>query len=369
MWLLLGEARAKCEQVEDSLLKPETGQKLHRLYLARGALATTAIEGNTLSEEEAVAAVEGTLELPPSRDYLRREIDNVIGAYNRLHAHVLDPSKPPIKLTPEGLASYNEQILRGLELDEGVVAGEIRKHDVGVARYKAPPADECAHLLERLCEWLEGPDFRTGDTELTVVYAIVKAVLAHLYLAWIHPFGDGNGRTARLVEFQILLSAGVPTPAAHLLSSHYNATRTEYYRQLDRASRSGETGKVIPFLVYAVRGFVDGLREQLETIWRQQFADRWEQYIYETFGQASSPPELRRRRLTLDLSIRAEPVPKSRIRVLSPELATMYADKTDKTLTRDLNAVHKMGLILIGPQGIRANTNTILAFMPAKASA
>jgi len=369
LWLLLGEARSKCQHVEDALLKPETGAKLHRLYLARGALATTAIEGNTLSEEEAVAAVEGRLELPPSRDYLRREIDNIIGAYNRLHAHVLDPAKPPIKLTAELLADYNEQILHGLELDEGVVAGEIRKHDVGVARYKAPPAAECEHLLERLCDWLEGPAFATDDPELPVVFAIVKAVLAHLYLAWIHPFGDGNGRTARLVEFQILLSAGVPTPAAHLLSSHYNATRTDYYRQLDRASRSGKTGEVIPFLTYAVRGFVDGLREQLETIWYQQFTDRWEQYIYEAFGQASSATDLRRRRVMLDLSIGSEPVPKSRVRLLSPELATMYADKTDKTLTRDLNALHKMGLILVGQKGIRANTNVILAFMPAKAAA
>lgn len=57
------------------------------------------------------------------------------------------------------------------------------------------------------------------------MYAIFKAVVAHLYLAWIHPVGDGNGRTARLVEFQILLSSGVPSPAAHLLSNHYNQTR------------------------------------------------------------------------------------------------------------------------------------------------
>ncbi len=38
-------------------------------------------------------------------------------------------------------------------------------------------------------------------------------------MAWIHPFGDGNGRTARLLEFLILARCGmVPLPAAHLLS-------------------------------------------------------------------------------------------------------------------------------------------------------
>ena len=44
---------------------------------------------------------------------------------------------------------------------------------------------------------------------------LVRAMMAHLYLAWIHTFGDGNGRTARLLEFLILARSGkVPLPAA-----------------------------------------------------------------------------------------------------------------------------------------------------------
>ncbi|WP_433223897.1 Fic family protein [Dactylosporangium sp. CS-047395] len=49
--------------------------------------------------------------------------------------------------------------------------------------------------------------------------AMIKAMLAHLYLAWIHPFGDGNGRTARLIESQLLLQAGVPVPAANVAAT------------------------------------------------------------------------------------------------------------------------------------------------------
>ncbi len=62
---------------------------------------------------------------------------------------------------------------------------------------------------------------------------VAKAVLAHLYIAWIHPFADGNGRTARLVEFQILAQSGlIPLPAANLLRDHYNKTRDRYYAEL-----------------------------------------------------------------------------------------------------------------------------------------
>ncbi len=72
---------------------------------------------------------------------------------------------------------------------------------------------------------------------LVVVYK--SASLAHLYLAWIRPFGDGNGRTARLCEYLVLVTSGAPTSAAHLISNHCNKTRNEYYRQLQFASESG----------------------------------------------------------------------------------------------------------------------------------
>ena len=99
---------------------------------------------------------------------------------------------------------------------------------------------------------------------------------AHLYLAWIHPFGDGNGRTARLVEFLLLANCGVvPMPAAHLLSNHYNLTRDRYYRELARASESG--GDTLGFLTYAIEGFIDGIREVIGMVREQQVNIAWEQ--------------------------------------------------------------------------------------------
>src|SRR4051794_19909230 len=78
VWLFIGEARSKCDHLAWTLLKPETSRKLHDLFLVRGALATTAIEGNTLAEtltdEEAIDLLEGRLQLPPSRQYLQQEV-------------------------------------------------------------------------------------------------------------------------------------------------------------------------------------------------------------------------------------------------------------------------------------------------------
>jgi len=360
-WALLGEAKSKSEHIGGALLSPQASAELMQVYLAKGFLATTAIEGNTLSEDEARAVLDGTLSLPPSREYLAREIENVIAAYNEAKDEL--SADPLLPFSAERLMRYNEAILSGLELEEGVVPGELRRHSVVVGRYRAAPAADCGYLVERLCEWLNGDDFEPPPEapELAAPLAIVKAVAAHLYLAWIHPFGDGNGRTARLLELQILLGAGFPLATCQLLSNHYNQTRTEYYRQLDAASRHGSEND---FIAYAIRGFVDQLREQLDLIWRQQFEDRWEQHVYQRFGELRGQSDQRRLRLVLAVSRetwrRGAPVPRGDLATLTPELARDYATKTDKTLTRDLNAILRLGLLRREKAGLSPADDAIL---------
>lgn len=359
LWINLGEAASKCEHIAGVPLRPAIAEMLHRLYLAKGAAATTAIEGNTLTEDEVLRHLEGRLKLPQSREYLAREVDNIVSACNRIGERLRAGNGA---LTAEDVREFNRQVLANLTLEEGVVPGELRTYSVVVGNvYRGAPAEDCEYLLGRMCEWLSGADFQAPPS-METVYAIIRAIIAHIYLAWIHPFGDGNGRTARLVEFQILLAAGVPTPAAHLLSNHYNQTRTEYYRQLDRASKSG--GEILPFLEYAVQGFVGGLREQLGFIREQQWDVTWENYIHDVFHDKSSPAESRQRRLALDLAGRGGPVAVGKIPDLTPRLARAYATKTSKTLQRDLVVLEELGLIERGPQGVRAKREIILAFLP-----
>jgi cell filamentation protein, protein adenylyltransferase len=346
-WALLGEAKSKCQHVGRALLSPTAAGELLKVYLAKGMLATTAIEGNTLSEDEVRRILDRTLELPPSRRYLEREIENVLDAYNLARKEILE--NPDLPFSVDRLREYNRLILEGLELEKGVVPGEIRTHSVVVGSYRAVSGKDAEPLLARLCDWLNGSEFDAPpDTpQLAAPLAIVKAIVAHIYLAWIHPFGDGNGRTARLLELQILLSAGFPVPTCQLLSNHYNQTRSEYYRQLAISSR--ERNGILSFIAYATQGFVDQLREQLGVIWRRQFEDRWAQFVYQTFGERRSETDNRRLRLVLDVShafhADGTAVPKRGIRDLSPRLAAAYATKTEKTLSRDLNAIRKLGLL------------------------
>lgn len=364
LWLSLGEAASKCEHICRVPLRPVTAEKLHQLYLAKGVAATTAIEGNTLSEAEVLKAVEGQLVVSPSKEYLKQEVENIIAVCNGIAKQLSGGTLPEVSASL--LCDYNRKALEKLPAKDKTTPGELRTHSVVVGDvYRGAPAEDCPFLIDRLCDWLNGPDFQPAEGSLPVmgtVYAILKSIVAHLYLAWIHPFGDGNGRTARLLEFHILLSAGIPSPAAHLFSNHYNQTRAEYYRQLDYASKSG--GDILPFLSYAVQGFVDGLREQLEKIWDQQWDVVWRNFVHERFRNQDSPSNTRQRWLALDLSVGGNWVEVGTVPELTPRLAKAYADKTSKTVQRDLNTLSDMGLIVREGRKVRARREIILAFLP-----
>jgi Fic family protein len=359
-WIALGEARSKCDHLAGVPLRPAIAKRLHEIYLAKGIHATAAIEGNTLSEGQVFQRIQGKRDLPQSQEYLGREIDNIVDAANRIINRISKKGFSPISV--EDIKDYNRRILKDLELPSHVKPGEYRDIDVGVMDYKAPHAKECDMLVERLCIWLNSSDFKPPQPDDTLIYGMIKAIVAHVYFAWIHPFGDGNGRTARLLEVRFLMEAGVPTAAVHLLSNHYSITRMDYYRRLSETSKKG--GDLNGFMFYAVRGLVDQLRKQLRFVKFQQWGLAWESFIHDALGSKRTTSARRQQELLLALSERSEPISKGEIRRLNAELAEMYAKKTPKTLSRDLNELEKKKLVTIEGDTIRANKEIILAFLP-----
>lgn len=365
LWMLLGEARSKCEHLAGAPLKPEIAERFYRVTLIKGAQATTAIEGNTLSEEQVAGILDGSFEAPPSRKYQEIEVRNVLDALTKIGAQVQRGEYP--KLTRDLLCDFNRQVLVGLEdeLDDTTVPGELRNHSVVVGRYRGAPAEDCEYLLDRLGDWLEGPDFKAPDRDIDFSLMLVRAVLAHLYIAWIHPFGDGNGRTARLVEFVILARSGkVPLPAAHLLSNHYNLTRDRYYRELDKASKSG--GDITSFIAYAIEGFVDGIRSQIEEVRTQQLSVAWINFVHEVMSRfPTGKAGDRQRELVLALPF-DRAVPRLELTSLTPRLARQYAQAGPRTLSRDLNRIESAGLITrVGRFTYRSSIDQMAAFLPA----
>ena len=360
IWMLLGEARSKCEHLAGTPLQPEVARSFYEVALIKGAQATTAIEGNTLTEDQVAGILRGTYSAPPSRAYQQREVKNVLDALKAIAHDIMQDDLPTI--TRELICEFNHQVLEGTEYESHVVPGRIRDYSVGVPAYQGAPAQDCQYLVDRLAEWLESDIFRSENTEIRFALAVACAVYAHLYIAWLHPFGDGNGRTARLLEFLILARCGmIPLPAAHLLSNHYNLTRDQYYRELAKASRTGETGG---FLTYAIQGLVDGIRDQIELVLQQHFNVTWINFVHETMRQfPSSPARDRQRSLVLAMSSGVD-TPKKEMPGLSPKLAALYANTGPRTLSRDLNKLRSVRLVVKGPKGWRSNDRIVRAFLP-----
>lgn len=363
MWLDLGEALSKCQHLAGVPLKPARAEEMSAVYLARGVQATTAIEGNTLTETEVKQIVaEGTAHVGKSRQYQEREVQNVLGAIRDIDQALRAGQMLPI--TRERLEHLNFQILDGIPDAPEVQPGMLRKHNVSAGKYLAPHWQDVPELVDRFVRWLA--ELRAGVNPGSplrdrFINAVLAAMLAHLYIAWIHPFGNGNGRLARLVEVQILSESGVvPIVATNLLSDFYNKTRDHgYYRALDAAQRD-----VVAFIRYALDGFLDELRGQIEVVKAENVQIHWESYVYEVFRDMPDT-ETRTRQREVALTMPDDRwITSKEATDLSARIARVYAKVGDRTPTRDLNDLSKLGLVQRDGRRYRARRNVIQAFIP-----
>lgn len=121
-----------------------------------------------------------------------------------------------------GSGEVSADLLRSVNrcVREGV-GGGWRTQNVTVGTYKCPPFALVPHLMARFVRWVneelpaDGPE---------------RAFLVHLYLAWIHPWVDGNGRSARVMEAYLLAKAGYRYPWAATRTNWW--LRSGYYKSL-----------------------------------------------------------------------------------------------------------------------------------------
>ncbi len=369
IWLLLGEVQAKIEHIKRLPIPPDDSDMLRRMYLTKGVHSTTAIEGNSFSEEEVGKIINREMEARPSREYQQRQIDNMVNAFNT----VVQDEGANKMFSPDLLNSYHRIVLHNLadSLAGDVVIGGLRAHRVEVGRYLAAPPEDCARLIDNYCDWLNHDMSALAGYELAA--QIVKALAAHVYFAWIHPYGDGNGRMARLIEFTILLRASVPDIAAHLLSNFYNRTRDMYYKQLQDSHgeyRDGSypaEGDLQGFIEYALQGLKDELDDQFSIIHGMQIRTIWHDSIHtqfrKRFSENLTKSRQRQKRLILDLTDRfKQPIKKGEIRDLTPAVSRAYSQKTDRTIQRDLNELVKMKLLKRDETGYKLNIDILMGF-------
>jgi len=352
-----GQCEALTRSISSIPILPSTRSNLLKVSLIKGALATTAIEGNTLSFEEVEKLVEGK-SLSPSKEYQEIEIKNVLNSLNTLLFEATMDQVVNL-LTPELIKRFHSMIGENLGEHLNAIPGHFRKVNVAVGVYKAPDYNDIEYLLGKLCEW--NKQYFHYEKGQNFTDTLIQAVINHVYIAWIHPFSDGNGRTARLLEFYFLVRGGIPDIAAHILSNYYNQTRVEYYRQLNNAAKNKD---LTEFIRYATLGFRDGLNEILDNLFANQIEITWKKLVYDTFAEKKENKYRnidvfkRKRRLMLDFPLNKK-LTFNEFYAISPEVTRNYAKKSLLTLRRDVNDLLELNLLLCENEKYRANVQLL----------
>ncbi|HLQ43576.1 MAG TPA: Fic family protein, partial [Planctomycetaceae bacterium] len=195
---------------------------------------SVAIEGNTLTEEQVTALLDGKRVAGPRREIV--EVQNALAAYDRLSEW--DPVKPADMLKAH-------RVLMTALLDG---AGHWRRGGVGVMQgdqvvHVAPPAARVAFLVKELL------DFTASDQE---THPVIKAAVVHYELEFIHPFADGNGRIGRLWH-ALMLSRYHPLFVHVPIESVIRDRQAEYYRVLGQCNQAGHSTAFVEFALAATR--------------------------------------------------------------------------------------------------------------------
>jgi Fic family protein len=350
----LGQIQAIIKSISYTPIMPNYREQLLRISLQKGAQATTAIEGNTLSDEEISKVYKGE-SLPPSKEYQAIEVRNIINAFGTILNETVENEKSDL-ITPDLIRNFHRLVGENLGDHFHAIPGQFRNNNVFVGPYRPPDYQYVPELISKLCDFLKIEFHYTKGQKF--IDAVIQAIVAHVYIEWIHPFGDGNGRTGRLIEFYLLMRAGNPDIASHILSNHYNDTRTEYYRQLELAGRNHNLSQ---FIEYALQGFRDGLNSTLSIIQQNLFNIAWRALVYDKFSEVKyrdNETFKRKRRILLDLPIDKE-LTLDEIFFGNSNNAKKYGALSIRSLKRELDDFVKMELLIEVGDNYKANVDLL----------
>lgn len=205
--------------------------------------ASTAIEGNTLTQEQVTQVLRGEQVQALRRDVL--EVKN----YQATLAYIYAIATHTGAFTHQTILELHYRLLQGVG-DEH--AGRYRNGFVRVGDYHPPEPFTVHALMDDFIGWLNAPKPQ-GNSPL------LYAGIVHYQLVAIHPFADGNGRTARALTSLFLLKHDYDITRFFALETYYNRDRSAYYAALhaaDLAAMPDGERDLTPWLEYFVEGLL-----------------------------------------------------------------------------------------------------------------
>ncbi|MFN9448045.1 MAG: Fic family protein [Rubrivivax sp.] len=225
--------------------------QLKHIFHMLESLGSARIEGNhtTLADY-----VESRLSPQPATlsDQLR-EMANIEQAMDFIEAHF----RPGQDVTEHGVRELHAITVQGLEREGDETPGAYRRRAVQIAQsdHLPPEAVSVPQYMGELVQFINRPD--------PAKYDLMKVALAHHRFAWIHPFGNGNGRVVRLLTYTLLIKYGFNVKTGGRVlnpTAVFCNDRDRYYAMLAQADTGTAEGHEA-WCVYVLSGMLDELRK------------------------------------------------------------------------------------------------------------
>lgn len=256
----LGRIEVLKEKIATCPIHPAEEYRLKRAALLSMVHHSTAIEGNTLNLREISQILEGKKIQAPLREI--HEVKNYKKALDFIG------KRKSSTITLKDILKIHRLTTAHVLPDEK--SGRFRKESVFVVRrtlmaqevlYTAPPHQKVHVLINSLLNWV-------NQKRQEKLSPVLIAGIAHAEMAAIHPFADGNGRSARLLATLILYNEHYDFRKLFALENYYNTDRPSYYKAIHLGKTYAERSKksLNDWLSYFVRGFLSEMETVAETI-------------------------------------------------------------------------------------------------------
>ena len=226
--------------------------KLRRQNKIKTVISSLAIEGNTLSEDQVSAILDGKPVMGPPKEIL--EVQNALKVYDTVAD--LDPFKEDDLLKSHGL------LMQGLIPDAGRYrAGSVGVFDGGKVIHLGPPPKMVPRLMGNLFDYVT--DFKEET--------IIKSCVFHYEFEFVHPFSDGNGRMGRLWQ-TVLLMSKYPILQFVPFETIIHQRQQGYYQALADSQSVGNSDPFIHFMLDALHTALEFETNRMNV--RQDFEGR-----------------------------------------------------------------------------------------------
>ncbi len=235
--------------LESVSLSPQARSRIEKRAADLEAYFSSHIEGARSTLEEALAFMKTGRKR--SKDESLQMIVNNRLALDAAAKHIGKP------VSDELICRLQHILTENTHKDRPITHGEYRHGPIYVVNamrqvvYEGPPAKKVPGMMRAFVAWLN------AEQELD---PILKAGIAHLYFVQVHPFDDGNGRTARAISNLVLASAGLHFVNMLSLSDYFDHKRPQYYRAIQDCRLHGRD--MTYFLIF----YAEALLEKIEEV-------------------------------------------------------------------------------------------------------